>query len=225
MFCSTCSPLAEASPAASTISRSQLPLRLIATNISTRPSHSSFASVVNLQNRREGGYRVGENIPNAGLVEAIGRDYLDLTPFGAEARQRVYFDSKRVAARQSPRRAAGTGGSLASEYVRAIGETHYEVDRDLIRKLRQNPRLAGARALPLHSKGAMIGVRLSGVRTNGLAYGMGLRSGDRVLSANGVKLSSLEAGLELLGQLATRDHWSLEIERKGEPVQLQVDLQ
>lgn len=224
MFCSACSPAGE--PLSSDVAiRSQLPLRLIATNVSTLPSQSSFASVVNLQDQRQGGYRVGENIPNAGLVEAIGRNYLDLTAFGSEARQRVYFDAKRMAARPSPRRVASARASLVDEYVRAISETHYQVDRDLIGKLRANPRLAGARALPIYKEGAMVGVRLSGVRTNGLAHGMGLRSGDKVLAANGVKLSSLEAGLELLGQLPTRDHWNIAIERRGKPVQLQVDLQ
>ena len=43
----------------------------------------------------------------------------------------------------------------------------------------------------------MVGVRLSAVRSKGLAHSMGLRNGDTVLAANGVKLKSLEAGREL----------------------------
>lgn len=223
MFCSTCSIL-ESEPVAIAGARTRLPLRLIATNISSRETQS-FASVVNTQNQRQGAYRVGEKIPDAGVVQYIGQDYVDFKVEGSEALERMNFDSANVAAKQPTKRASASTNALASEYVRSISDTHFEVDRDLIGKLQSSPKLAGARAMPIHKNGSMVGVRLSGVRSKGLAYSMGLRNGDRVLAANGVKLKSLEASLELLGQLKSRDHWSIEIERRGKSIQLQVDLQ
>ena len=227
MFCSSCVG-GEDEPGLLALggTRTMLPLRLIATNISTLETES-FASVVNTENQRQGAYRVGEKIPDAGIVHDIGHDYVDFQVEGSSELQRVNFDSANVATKKANQRAAASTSpnALASEYVRSISDTHFEVDRGLIGKLQSSPHLAGARALPVHKDGAMTGVRLSAVRNKGLAYSMGLRSGDTVLAANGVKLSSLEAGLELMGQLATRDHWSIEIERKGKPIQLQVDLQ
>lgn len=226
MFCSSCLPFEEPGPTDSIGTRTHLPLRLIATNISSLESQS-FASVVNTQNQRQGAYRIGEEIPDAGVVHAIGQDYVDFVVEGSASLQRVNFDAVRVAGKTANRKAASSKSTnkLATEYVRSISDTHFEVDRDLIRKLQSSPHLAGARAMPLHKNGAMVGMRLSAVRTKGLAYSMGLRSGDRVLGANGVALKSLEAGLELMGQLGTRDHWNIQIERAGKPIQLQVDLQ
>ena len=227
MFCSTCIGGAdELALLALGGTRTMLPLRLIATNISTLETES-FASVVNTENQRQGAYRVGEEIPDAGIVHVIGHDYVDFQVEGSGELQRVNFDSANVATKKANQRAAASSSpnALASEYVRSISDTHFEVDRDLISKLQSSPHLAGARAMPVHKDGAMTGVRLSAVRNKGLAYSLGLRSGDTVLAANGVKLSSLEAGLELMGQLSTRDHWNIEIERKGKPIQLQVDLQ
>ena len=71
----------------------------------------------------------------------------------------------------------------------------------------------------------MQGVKLFAVRSAGLAHAMGLRNGDTLVAANGVKLQSMEAGLELLGQLKVKDHWSFDIQRRGKPVTLQVDFQ
>ena len=227
MFCSDCLPgdedsVLDVSPGARTL----LPLRLIATNISTMDSES-FASVLNTSSQRQGAYGVGQNIPEAGLVQAIGHDYLEFLPPGGTSVERVQFDTGALQASIPQRRAASAGSalSLADEYVRAVSDTHFEVDRKLVAKLQGNPLLGGARAQPVNADGKMRGVRLFAVRSKGLASSMGLESGDTILAANGVKLDSLESGLELMGQIKTKDHWNIEIERDGKPVQLQVDLQ
>ena len=114
--------------------------------------------------------------------------------------------------------------SLAEEYVRVIDNTHFEVDRKLVEKLQGNPALGGARFRPMVKDGKMQGVRVYALRSSGLAHSMGLRNGDTLVAANGVKLQSYEAGLELMGQLKSKDHWSVEIQRRGKPLTLNVDL-
>lgn len=226
MFCAGCeNSIAPGDGASIASAATRLPLRLIATNISKRDSES-FASVLNTHSQRQGAYRTGESIPGAGVVERIGFDFVDFRIDGDDQLQRVRFDEGATTAIPSAAKhsASTSGSALVAEYVRAISDTQFEVDRDLISKVRANPRLAGANARPFHRDGAMVGVQVSSVRKGGLAHGMGLRSGDRILAANGVKLTSAEAGLELLGQLGVRDHWSFEVERKGSLVQLVVDL-
>jgi type II secretory pathway component PulC len=106
-----------------------------------------------------------------------------------------------------------------------IDATHFEVDRKLVETLKGDPKQAGAMARPVVKEGKMQGVRLFAVRSSGLAHAMGLRNGDTLMAANGVKLESYEAALELMGRLQTKDHWSVDIERRGGPLTLSIDLQ
>lgn len=226
MFCTDCSAVAVAESKAATSKRTQLPLRLIATNIATR-AEDSFASILNTSDQRQGGYRVGQEIPDAGIVVSIGRDSLTFHNAVTDRNEEVVFDGANATVIAPSRAASASAGSssLAEEYVRVIDSTHYEVDRKLIEKLQGNPMLGGARARPVVKDGKMDGVRLYAVRSTGLAHAMGLRNGDTLLAANGVKLKSYEAGLELMGQLKGRDHWSVDIQRRGKPITLTVDLQ
>lgn len=233
MFCSDCQLLPD-EPEDGPSQRTQLPLRLIATNISSEASFS-FATVMNTQSLKQGAYSIGQDIPEAGVVRRIGGNYIEFVrskDHGAgrvvDEIERIDFESggTKLASRPAAQAAssASSGASLAEQYVRVLDETHFEVDRDLVGKLKGDPRLAGAQARPIAKDGRMAGVRLFAVRPNGLARAMGLRNGDTLVAANGVKLDSLEAALELMGQLHQKDHWSIDIERGGKPVQLQVDL-
>ena len=228
MFCSDCQrrPAID-HPEDTPSQRTQLPLRLIATNISSEASYS-FATVMNTQSLKQGAYGIGQDIPDAGVVRRIGGTYLEFARHHDQKIQRIDFESGgvKVAARPATQAAssASSASSLVEEYVRVVNETHFEVDRDLVGKLKSDPRLAGAHARPITKNGQMAGVRLFAVRPSGLAQSMGLRNGDTVVAANGVKLESLEAALELMGQIHQKDHWSIDIERGGVPVQLQVDL-
>ncbi len=228
MFCRECGPEEGITEEAAEFGKpTKLPLRLIATNISSRDSRS-FASVLNTESLKQGAYRLGENIPDAGIVRRIGPNFVEFRVEGVDRVERVHFDSgnaKAVAISATRAAASRGGGAFADAFVRAISDTHFEVDRELIGKVRGNPKLAGARAFPQHNNGVMTGVRVSAVQRKGLAHSMGLRNGDTIRAANGVKLTSIEAGLELMGQLATRDHWSFTVERRGKPMQLVIDLQ
>lgn len=228
MFCSDCAAAPEEGPTQEheKSNETTLPLRLIATSLAQFERHS-FASILNTHSQRHGAYQIGQEIPNAGIVERIGTDYLEFRAKGHGGLERVFFDSGKTTQRPASRTLAdrSDSNSLATEYVRSVDPTHFEVDRKLIRKLQDNPALGGARARPISKDGHMDGVRMYGVRSNGLAHSVGLRNGDIIVAANGVKLQSMEAALELMGQLKTKDHWSIEITRANKPVTLQVDLQ
>jgi general secretion pathway protein C len=228
MFCHLCEKSPDALDPAVPDQRTRLPLRLIATNLAERDEHS-FASVLNTSSHRQGGYRIGQEIPDAGIVSGIGHDYLAFHNASSDQIELVHFDTGSVrstpASRAAGTRSKQTASSVAAEFVRAVDDTHFEVDRKLIETLQGDPKLAGARARPVAKNGKMQGVRLFAVRSSGLAHAMGLRNGDTLVAANGVKLQSMEAGLELLGQLKVKDHWSLDIQRRGKPITLQVDFE
>ncbi len=224
MFCKDCSIAVVAEASSPESNRTQLPLRLIATNLASR-AEDSFASVLNTSDQRQGGYRVGEEIPDAGIVVSIGREFLSFHNPVRDRNERIVFDGAEATVIAPSRAASASTSSLAQEYVRVIDSTHYEVDRKLIDKLQGNPMLGGARARPVVKEGKMDGVRLYAVRPSGLAHAMGLRNGDTLVAANGVKLKSYEAGLELMGQLKSRDSWSVDIQRRGKAMTLTIDLQ
>jgi general secretion pathway protein C len=226
MFCSTCSGEDAPPSATSPSNRTLLPLRLIATNIASQ-SEYSFASILNTSDQRQGGYRVGQEIPGAGVVESIQRESLAFFNTSNQRSETIHFDGGEVTVAAPSRAASASSNSnaLAEEYVRVIDATHFEVDRKLVETLKGDPKQAGAMARPVVKEGKMQGVRLFAVRSSGLAHAMGLRNGDTLMAANGVKLESYEAALELMGRLQTKDHWSVDIERRGGPLTLSIDLQ
>lgn len=226
MFCSACSPdLGTPNKGPSLLTKR--PLRLVATHLADN-DEDSFASVINTQSHRQGAYQLGSQIPDAGVVEAITREYLEFrnAELGVE---RIVFDASATqaipASKAASARFNGTKPTIADEYVRVVDATHVQVDRALVAKIQGNPGLAGARFRPMNKDGRLNGVKLYAVRNGSVAHKLGLRNGDAVLEVNSVRLNSMEAGLELMGELHTRDHWSFEILRRGKPVSLSVELQ
>ncbi len=227
MFCSECVPGPVQRPDHERTPGTRLPLRLIATNISSERAYS-FATVLNVDSQRQGAYQVGQHIPEAGIVRSIAATYLEVERLDTSGLERIDFESGNTKLAAQPAAhamgAQSSAESLVESYVRIVDETHFEIDRDLVAKLKGDARLAGAMARAASQNGAMTGIRLFAVKPSGLAHAMGLRNGDTLVAANGIKLSSLEASLELLGQLQQRDHWSFDIERRGKALQLQVEL-
>jgi general secretion pathway protein C len=229
MFCSGCS---KEEPPTGDSGLTALPLRLIATNLAGPGSHS-FASVVNTETQRQGAYRLGHRIPGAGIIENIGADFLEFRNESSQSLERLVFSPEEK--RQIPEARASAAGSrrtskrsraqqLVEEYVRSTGKGTFEVDRRLIGELRGNPMLAGARATPVVSGGQVQGFKLYGVRSGSLAHSLGVRNGDQISKVNGTRLTSLDAVVATMGRLADDDHWSIELTRRGKPVELRYRL-
>ena len=85
--------------------------------LAEREQHS-FASILNTQSQRHGAYQIGETIPDAGVVESIGHDYLEFRGQDGIGLQRVVFGGGETQ-RQPASRVASSGASVSVSGVRS----------------------------------------------------------------------------------------------------------
>jgi general secretion pathway protein C len=76
------------------------------------------------------------------------------------------------------------------------------------------------RLVPEAKGGAVIGVRLFGIRSDSLLRIIGLENGDRLESINGFALGTPEQALRAYAQLRTATRLALSINRRGNPLTL-----
>jgi S1-C subfamily serine protease len=83
---------------------------------------------------------------------------------------------------------------------------------------------AGARVSPMTKNGALTGLKVLGVRRDGLAASLGLQNGDVLEGINNTKIESANTLLGLYAQLETLDTVELEGTRHGKPLTLTLRL-
>lgn len=103
------------------------------------------------------------------------------------------------------------------KHVRQLSPTEFEIDRSVADQLLDHPEalVREARAVPEQQDGRFVGVRLYGIRPDGLLGLLGLQDGDRPKRINGFDLGSPEQILEAYARLRGRDHLTLTVERRG----------
>lgn len=104
--------------------------------------------------------------------------------------------------------------------IKEISPGNFEVDRamldeqlaDLDNLVRQ------ARVIPHYKRGKPAGFKVVGIRSNSIFRHLGLKSGDVLKSVGGEELTSINKALGLFEQLKTSDNVSLDLERRGKPL-------
>ncbi|HWM87730.1 MAG TPA: type II secretion system protein GspC [Kofleriaceae bacterium] len=238
IFCSDCAPAApadgEVKPDPSGIPpMTALPLRLIATHVAAVEGQSS-ATVLHDSTANQGAYRLGEELPGAGAIVRIGGKSLDFEnpgagrverlaiaepappptaePAGEPAREQPNEERRGRRGRDDPELTAALDAG-----VRAIDETTFEVDRKLIESVIAKPGAAARGARVSLRDG---GLRLGGVRPSSAHARLGLKSGDTILSVNGIELSNADNMLGAVTRLRSESSIELSIKRRGQPVTL-----
>ena len=84
--------------------------------------------------------------------------------------------------------------------------------------------LRSVRVVPEVQDGAVVGLRLFGIRPGSLLDSIGLRSGDRLESINGFSLASPEKALEAYARLQRAERLNVRLQRKGAPVELTLNV-
>jgi len=69
-----------------------------------------------------------------------------------------------------------------------------------------------------------VGIRLFGVRPDTLLGALGLENGDRLQSINGFDMASPEKVLEAYARLRTADHLIVQVNRRGQNVNIDFDI-
>jgi hypothetical protein len=82
-----------------------------------------------------------------------------------------------------------------------------------------------ARVMPSIRDGEPLGFKFYGLRPGSLPRAIGLKNGDLLTAIDGVQARTVDHVMMLLSRLRTARSFALDIERRGEPVRLRVDIE
>ncbi len=239
MFCSAC-VLAEEDPDDGAVVDSDrppttsLPLRLVATNVSSLSDYS-FATVQNTSTDRQGSYNVDQKIPGGGAVVRITTKYIDFENADKKRVERLSLLSTKIPPKRvkktppksnRPKSAKDEMLAMVEEGVNKIGDTEFELDRKVVDKILENPTsvMRGARIVPSIKNGKANGFKLYAIRPSSVYAKIGLMNGDTIHSINGMELTSLDKGLEIYSKLRSASNLSVNATRRGKPVTLSYTI-
>ena len=240
MFCSECEPeVPVEGEASSTGNRGEtsLPLSLVATQVSDNEEFS-FASVLNTSNDRQGAYNIGQMIPEAGKVTAIYHRYIEFKNEDSKRTEKIMLfgdnEPSKPNKTSTPKPASKTGNkkpkselmAAVEEGVKKNSDTEYELDREVVNKVLENPAAIakGARIVPSIKNGKSNGFKLYAIRPSSVYSKIGLKNGDTIHSINGFELSSPDKALEVYMKLREASSLSVNATRRGKPVTMNYSI-
>jgi general secretion pathway protein C len=244
-FCPTCAPLPtpgegpvatdEAGrPLGPVVSagevKSSLPLVLMATMESTSPEHS-FATIYDPDAEMARLYSNGDIVRPGVLLLGIERGLVHLRN-GAALEYLLLRDG------EIPQKSAVAPAAVEEEKppgaidgaetaIKCPTENTCVVERAFVEGLLANPaQLATqARVIPAMKDGETKGFKFYGIRKGSLPSLLGLKNGDMILSINGEELVSVDQAMGLYMKLRNASNLSLTLDRKGETVSKEIQIQ
>jgi general secretion pathway protein C len=81
-----------------------------------------------------------------------------------------------------------------------------------------------ARIVPEKEGDKVVGIRLYGVRPDTLLGVLGMENGDRLQTINGFDMASPEKALEAYARLRTAEKLVVQVNRRGQPVNLDYNI-
>jgi general secretion pathway protein C len=239
MFCSSCLPPEPEEDGQVVDSDSppptSLPLRLVATNVSTEAQYS-FATIQNTNTDRQGAYSIEQEIPEAGAVVRIGPKYVDFQNPKSKRVERISLLTSKPAPRKSTTTTTSTKSTskkpsnelmaMVEEGVNKISDTEFELDKKLVDKILENPMAVarGARIVPSIKNGKSNGFKLYAIRPSSVYAKIGLMNGDTLSSINGFELTSPDKALEVYTKLRSATNLSVSATRRGKPITLNYTI-
>jgi general secretion pathway protein C len=127
--------------------------------------------------------------------------------------------------------AAVVGGTTAlpadiASKIQRVSPTEMNVDRQVVDKILENQAelMRSARIVPEQENGKVVGIRLFGIRPDTLLGTLGIENGDRLQQINGFDMASPEKALEAYARLRTADHLTVQVNRRGQNVNLDFNI-
>ncbi len=243
MFCSSCVPAEPDEPAAGEVIDSDsppstsLPLRLVATNVSSEMEYS-FATVQNTSTNRQGSYSIDQEIPDSGAIVRITAKYVDFKNEKSKRVERLSLLSTKSAPRvaatkaKDKPKAKGKGGkndelmAMVEEGVNKVSDTEFEIDKNVVDKILENPMSVarGARIVPSIKNGKANGFKLYAIRPSSVYAKIGLMNGDTIHSINGFDLTSPDKALEVYTKVRSASSLAVNATRRGKPISLNYSI-
>jgi general secretion pathway protein C len=180
--------------------------------------------------RRRGGDLAGKT------VSFIGWDRVWMTS-GSQLCQTQMFKpppppSAVASAAPPPPAAAPAGGAAPvsddiKKGVQRVGPNEFKVERSVVDKILENQAdlMRQARIVPEQENGKVVGIRLFGVRPDTLLGTLGMENGDRLEKINGFDMASPEKALEAYARLRTSDHLTVAVNRRGQEMNIDYNIQ
>jgi hypothetical protein len=110
--------------------------------------------------------------------------------------------------------------------VRAIDDTHVQITVDLLDRIMSNPMDAGkaARLVPALKDGKPSGWKLYAIRPRSIFARLNFANGDTIAAINGTVVTNAENALDAYTKLRDAKRIVVDIERRGKPMQLTIDV-
>ena len=244
VFCSSCpkwvkpsdkpittEPVAPPPSDPSNPTKSQLPLALLATQLSTSRVSYHRAVIRDVTNTKTATYGVDDTLPGGPIMYAIldkrvifkngpTYEYLDLENYTGP----VPVATATVAPPpviDTPSEPPPPEGSLEADLDKGIkrnSETDYVIDRGLLDKLLGDTSALArsARIVPSVKDNKPNGFKLYAIRPGSVYAKIGLVNGDTIQAINGYDMSTPAMALEVYTKLRTAPNLSVSILRRGE---------
>lgn len=168
--------------------------------------------------------RLGGDVPSDMRVAYVAEDRVWLSRNGALCQARVFSPPAAVA---RPEKATPVGQTrLESELAKKIvktGPNDFQIDRGAVQQiLEAHAELMKTPLVPEKEGNQIVGFRLVKVRDGSVLASLGLESGDRLVSINGIELANTERMIEAYARLRTGtvERLSLHVVRRGKPTNL-----
>ena len=124
---------------------------------------------------------------------------------------------------------AGGAPAVSSDISKGVvkkSPTEFDIDRGVVDKILENQAelMRQARIVPEQENGKVVGIRLFGVRPDTLLGVLGMENGDRLQKINGFEMASPEKALEAYARLRTADHLTIELNRRGQNMNIDYNI-
>jgi general secretion pathway protein C len=110
--------------------------------------------------------------------------------------------------------------------IQKLSPTEFNIDRGVVDKILENQSelMRQARIVPEQENGKVVGIRLFGVRPDTLLGVLGMENGDRLQTINGFDMASPEKALEAYARLRTADKLVVQVNRRGQNMNLDYNI-
>jgi general secretion pathway protein C len=110
--------------------------------------------------------------------------------------------------------------------IQKLSPTEFNIDRSVVDKILENQSelMRQARIVPEQENGKTVGIRLFGVRPDTLLGVLGMENGDRLQTINGFDMASPEKALEAYARLRTADKLVVQVNRRGQNMNLDYNI-
>jgi general secretion pathway protein C len=193
----------------------------------TGRNDSDYAVIEDKQKRKQGLYKKGDAIQNA-EIKLVLRKKVVLSVNGKDEILLMEEDKPSKAKtrkRPSPMRDDDNEGSLYDERF-DMGET-VNIDREKINNSLKNINqlMSQVKVRPHFKNGKPNGLLLSHVQQNSIFKDMGLQNGDIVKGVNGKEIQSVDDALKFYDNLKSSATVELQIERKGDSLSINYQIE